>query len=180
MHFFNFNVVSSFFFFLFICVVPVMLPVVVEPIYQKYMCVKFLCRCRIIDLEELSHHFSKVGSPGYVIPERCLFYPDFFSVHNDIHATTSLSNLCCYISLESSPAHSIQSQLFLLQFKYLVHILEMENIILFLLMYQETAVMSPLSFSFPQQLDIADLYLLSSRTSRSIPEKATYLIFPYF
>lgn len=142
------------------------------------MCVKFLCRCRIIDLEERSSHFSKVGSPAYAIPSRCLFLPGFFFFQFIMTQTLQLpmAIFSATYSLESSPAHSIQSQLFLLQFKYQVLAFKMENIILFLLMYLETAVISPLSlFLFPNSLILLMReYLLS----RSIPEKTTHRFFP--
>lgn len=56
----------------------------------------------------------------------------------------------------------------------------MENIILVLLMYLETAVVSPLCLLlFPNSLTLLTrAYLLPSRTSRSTPEKNNSQIFP--
>lgn len=181
MPFFNFEVVGRTFVCLFFCMQSLLcFSVVVELICRKYMCVKFLCRCGIIDPEDRSCHFSKVESPGYAIAAGHLFHLGFFRFTMTQTLQLPMATFSATFSLESSPAHSILSQLFWLLFKYLVLALETENNILFLLKYPETAVLSPLClFLLPSSLILLTCeYLSSSRTSRSIPEKAAHRLFP--
>lgn len=146
-YFFNFKVVDTVFVSLFV-------------IYKNLVPFTFVCSCRNITWEihaykisvKVQHYISRGEGMSLfqgwisIVCHSCMMFVSYFFLM--LFFFFQCHRLDSFPQLEGSPAHKIQAQSLLLEFKYLILALQMEDIVIFLLMYQETAITSPLSFFF--------------------------------